>query len=132
MAPFTDYVKPVLYNNCAGERMISYLDSVGQNFQGDLARAQALEFEYKVLNYNEAPLAPWRLSASPPTTSTAKPSEPWTRSREPPPRPIRASTLTCPQLTAAANAPPKESAMPSSPPTKPAQLVSSSPAATPK
>lgn len=56
MAPFTDYVKPVLYNNCAGERMISYLDSVGQNFQGDLTRAQALEFEYKVLNYNEAPL----------------------------------------------------------------------------
>ncbi len=56
MAPFTDYVKPVLYNNCAGERMISYLDSVGQNFQGDLARTQALDFEYKVLNYNEAPL----------------------------------------------------------------------------
>jgi hypothetical protein len=56
MARFTDYVKPVLYNNCAGERMISYLDSVGQNFQGDLTRAQALEFEYKVLNYNEAPL----------------------------------------------------------------------------
>jgi len=56
MAPFTDYVKPVLYNNCAGERMISYLDSVGQNFQGDLGKAQALDFEYKVLNYNEAPL----------------------------------------------------------------------------
>ena len=56
MAPFTDYVKPVVYNNCAGERMISYLDSVGQNFQGDLARTQALDFEYKVLNYNEAPL----------------------------------------------------------------------------
>jgi hypothetical protein len=56
MAPFTDYVKPVLYNNCAGERMISYLDSVGQNFQGDLAKSQALDFEYKVLDYNEAPL----------------------------------------------------------------------------
>lgn len=56
MAPFTDYFKPVLYNNCAGERMISYLDSVGQNFQGDLTRVQALDFEYKVLNYNEAPL----------------------------------------------------------------------------
>jgi hypothetical protein len=56
LAPFTDYVKPVLYNNCAGERMISYLDSVGQNFQGDLTHSQALDFEYKVLNYNEAPL----------------------------------------------------------------------------
>ena len=56
MAPFTDYVKPVLYNNCAGERMISYLNSVGQNFQGDLGKAEALDFEYRVLNYNEAPL----------------------------------------------------------------------------
>jgi hypothetical protein len=56
MAPFTDYVKPVLYNNCAGERMISYLASVGQNFNGDLTKSQALDFEYKVLNYNEAPL----------------------------------------------------------------------------
>ena len=56
MAPFSDYVKPVLYNNCAGERMISYLDSVGQNFQGDLGKSQALDFEYAVLNYKEAPL----------------------------------------------------------------------------
>jgi hypothetical protein len=56
MAPFTDYVKPVLYNNCAGERMISYIDSVGQNIHGDLSRAEMLDFEYKVLNYNEAPL----------------------------------------------------------------------------
>jgi len=56
MAPFTDYVKPVLYNNCAGERMISYLDSVGANMNGDLTRGEALDFEYKALNYNEAPL----------------------------------------------------------------------------
>jgi hypothetical protein len=57
MAPFTDYVKPVLYNNCAGERMISYMESVGANIHGDLPRAELLDFESKVLNYNEAPLA---------------------------------------------------------------------------
>lgn len=56
MAPFTDYVKPVLYNNCAGERMISYINSVGQNIHGDLSHVELLNFEYKVLNYNEAPL----------------------------------------------------------------------------
>jgi hypothetical protein len=56
MAPFTDYVKPVLYNNCAGERMISYMESVGANIHGDLPRAELLDFEYKVLNCNEAPL----------------------------------------------------------------------------
>ena len=56
MAPFSDYVKPTLYNNCAGERMISYMESVGQNIHGDLTRAELLDFEYKVLNYNEAPL----------------------------------------------------------------------------
>jgi hypothetical protein len=56
MAPYTDYVKPVLYNNCAGERMISYMASVLQNIHGDMTRTELLEYEYKVLNYNEAPL----------------------------------------------------------------------------
>jgi hypothetical protein len=56
LAPYTDYVKPVLYNNCAGERMISYMESVGAHLHGDLSKADLLEFEYKVLNYNEAPL----------------------------------------------------------------------------
>ena len=57
MAPYSDYVKPVLYNNCAGERMVSYIDSVGAKIPGDLAhQAELLEFEYKVLNLNEAPL----------------------------------------------------------------------------
>jgi len=56
MAPFSDFFKPVVYNNCAGERMISYMESVGQNMHGDVSKAELLEFEYKVLNYNEAPL----------------------------------------------------------------------------
>jgi hypothetical protein len=56
LAPFSDYVKPVLYNNCAGERMISYMESVGANIHGDLSKAELLEFEYQVLGYHEAPL----------------------------------------------------------------------------
>jgi hypothetical protein len=56
MASFSDYFKPVVYNNCAGERMISYMESVGANMHGDLTKAELLDFEYKVLNYNEAPL----------------------------------------------------------------------------
>jgi len=55
LAPYSDYVKPVLYN-CAGEREISYMESVGAHIHGDLSKAELLEFEYKVLNYNEAPL----------------------------------------------------------------------------
>jgi hypothetical protein len=56
MAPFTDFFKPALYNNCAGERTISYMESVGANIHGDLDKAELLDFEYKVLNYDEAPL----------------------------------------------------------------------------
>jgi hypothetical protein len=55
-APYTDYVKPVLYNNCAGERMISYMASTGADINGDLSKSDLLEFEYKVLGYNEASL----------------------------------------------------------------------------
>lgn len=53
MAGYSDFIKPVLYNNCAGERMTSYVDSVGANLYGDLPRAESLEFEYRVMNYRE-------------------------------------------------------------------------------
>jgi len=35
----------VLYNNCAGDRMVSYLESVGQNVFGDVPIAEMLQFE---------------------------------------------------------------------------------------
>jgi len=50
---FSDYIKPVLYSNSAGERMSEYIDSVGQNINGDLSKKELLEFEYRVLNYQE-------------------------------------------------------------------------------
>jgi len=53
MSAYSDFIKPVLYSNCAGARMASYLDSVGANFYGDLPKEQLLEFEYRVMNYRE-------------------------------------------------------------------------------
>jgi hypothetical protein len=55
MTAYSDYIKPVLYNNCAGERIRSYLDSTRANAWGDLPPAQGMEFLYKVMNYDEAP-----------------------------------------------------------------------------
>jgi hypothetical protein len=55
LAPFSDYIKPVLYNNCGGERLKSFTDSVCGNVFGDLAPASAMEFMDAALNYHEAP-----------------------------------------------------------------------------
>ena len=52
---FADYIKPVLYSNSAGQRISEYIDSVGQNIHGDLSKKELLEFEYRVLNYQEKP-----------------------------------------------------------------------------
>lgn len=57
IAKYSDYIKPVLYNSLAGERMISYMDSVRANMFGDIPQDQLLEFQYKVLNYQEAAAA---------------------------------------------------------------------------
>jgi hypothetical protein len=55
MAKYSDYIKPVLYSNCAGDRMRSFTDSVGQNIFGDVPRAAMLENFYDMLDYKEAP-----------------------------------------------------------------------------
>ncbi len=52
---FSDFIKPVLYSNCAGDRMRSFTDSITGNVFADLPRPQALDMLYKMLNYNEAP-----------------------------------------------------------------------------
>jgi hypothetical protein len=54
LSMYSDFIKPVLYNNCAGERMASYTDSLSANLYGDLPKQAALEFEYQVMNYREA------------------------------------------------------------------------------
>jgi hypothetical protein len=56
LSKYSDFIKPVLYNHCAGDRMLTYMDSVGQNVFGDLPKPALLEFEYGVMDYREAPL----------------------------------------------------------------------------
>jgi hypothetical protein len=55
MASYSDFIKPVLYNNCAGERIKSFTDSVCQNVFADVPPAEALPIFYEMLNYQEAP-----------------------------------------------------------------------------
>jgi hypothetical protein len=55
MIPFSDYLKPVLYNNCAGERMHAFTESICGNVLGDLPEPLALQALYGFQNYKEAP-----------------------------------------------------------------------------
>jgi hypothetical protein len=55
IAGFSNYIKPVLYNNAAGERIRSFIDSMCQNVFGDLPKDQAMQVLYRMLNYQEAP-----------------------------------------------------------------------------
>ncbi|HVS50710.1 MAG TPA: twin-arginine translocation signal domain-containing protein [Opitutaceae bacterium] len=54
---YADYLKPVVYDNPAGERMTSFVDSVTQNIFGDLSKQQMLDFEYAVMDLKEKPYA---------------------------------------------------------------------------
>lgn len=52
-----DFLKVVMYNNCAGPRMAQYVRNVHSTLFGDLPAEQVLQFHYDVLGYkNEAPL----------------------------------------------------------------------------
>ncbi|HZT32344.1 MAG TPA: hypothetical protein VFA33_20820 [Bryobacteraceae bacterium] len=53
LSKYSDFLKIVIYNNCAGERMAGYIDSVGQTLYGDLTKQKSLEFHYAVMNYQE-------------------------------------------------------------------------------
>jgi hypothetical protein len=50
---YSDFLKPVVYDNPAAERMASYIYSVTENIYGDLGRQEALEFEYRVMGFAE-------------------------------------------------------------------------------
>jgi hypothetical protein len=56
MTGFSDFVRPVLYSNCAGERMHSFVASVHQNVFGDIPPDEATDMLYRLLDYrHEAP-----------------------------------------------------------------------------
>ncbi len=57
MTGFSDFLRPVLYSNCAGERIKSFVNSVGQNVYGDTPPDEMLTVLYEQLNYKEAPYA---------------------------------------------------------------------------
>jgi hypothetical protein len=54
---YHDFIKHSVYSNCGGPRMGSYIDSVSQTMYGDLPPEEVLQFHYRVMNYDEAPLS---------------------------------------------------------------------------
>jgi hypothetical protein len=53
LAKYSDFLKMVMYHNCGGERMASYIDSVHGDMYGDVPPEELLEFHYRVMNYQE-------------------------------------------------------------------------------
>jgi hypothetical protein len=54
---YADFLKPAIYDNPAGERMASFVDSLTQNIFGDLGKQQMLDFVYSVMGEHEKPYA---------------------------------------------------------------------------
>ncbi|MDE3167865.1 MAG: twin-arginine translocation signal domain-containing protein, partial [Acidobacteriota bacterium] len=58
LSPYSDFLKMVMYHNCAGERMASYIRGAGSTIFGDVPPQELLDFHYRVLDYaHEKPLA---------------------------------------------------------------------------
>jgi hypothetical protein len=51
---YADFVKQVVYNNCAGARMAAFLDGLGSNVFADAKPEEFLPLYYKIMNYEEA------------------------------------------------------------------------------
>lgn len=51
LAQCSDFLKMVMYHNCGGERMATYIDSVQQHIFGDMTKDQAVAFNYEVLQF---------------------------------------------------------------------------------
>jgi hypothetical protein len=54
---YSDFLKVVMYNNCGGPRMASYVKGVNRTIFGDLSPDEVLALTYKQQNYREAALA---------------------------------------------------------------------------
>ena len=53
MSKYSDFLKMVMYHNCAGPRMASYVDGLHAGVFADFSKQELLEFQYRVLNYQE-------------------------------------------------------------------------------
>ena len=58
LSPYSDFLKMVMYHNCGGERLATYIRSVGATMYGDVPQQELLDFHYRVMDYKkEKPLA---------------------------------------------------------------------------
>ena len=57
LSKYSDFLKIVIYQNCGGERLATYIGSVGSTIYGDVPAQELLDFHYRVLNYQEKGLA---------------------------------------------------------------------------
>ena len=53
LAKHADFLKMVMYHNCGGPRMAGYIQRMSAGAFGDLTPQQMLDFEYRVMNYQE-------------------------------------------------------------------------------
>ena len=53
---YSDYLKVVMYNNCGGPRLASYVNSVSRTIFADFPAEEVLGLTYKTMNYQEAGL----------------------------------------------------------------------------
>lgn len=54
---YSDFLKVVMYNNCGGPRLASYVTSVSKTLFGDFSPDDVLGLTYKAQNYQEASLS---------------------------------------------------------------------------
>ncbi len=54
---YSDFLKVVMYNNCGGPRLASYVQSVSRTLFADFSPEEVLALTYKVQNYQEGSLA---------------------------------------------------------------------------
>ena len=55
IASYSDFLKIVMYHNCAGERMAGYIASVGAAMFADVPKDELLALHYRILDYREKP-----------------------------------------------------------------------------
>jgi hypothetical protein len=53
LSKYSDFLKMVMYHNCAGPRMANYVDGLHRGVFADFPKQELLEFEYRTLNYQE-------------------------------------------------------------------------------
>jgi len=51
LSKYSDFLKMVMYHNCGGPRMASYIRAVGSTIYGDVPQQELLDFHYRILDY---------------------------------------------------------------------------------